>query len=49
MTDQTQSHPTSSTVIDARTFWRVLGQRAVGATIVPIVHPMASRWPIPSA
>jgi flavin reductase (DIM6/NTAB) family NADH-FMN oxidoreductase RutF len=34
MTDQTQSHPTSSTVIDARTFWRVLGQRAVGATIV---------------
>ena len=34
MTDQTQSHPTSSTVIDAKTFWRVLGQRAVGATIV---------------
>jgi len=34
MTDQPQNHPASSKAIDAKTFWRVLGERAVGATIV---------------
>jgi flavin reductase (DIM6/NTAB) family NADH-FMN oxidoreductase RutF len=34
MTDQTQSHRESSKAIDAKAFWRALGERAVGATIV---------------
>jgi flavin reductase (DIM6/NTAB) family NADH-FMN oxidoreductase RutF len=34
MTDQPENHPASSKAIDAKTFWRVLGERAVGATIV---------------
>src|SRR5882762_2283800 len=34
MADQTQNHRASSKAIDAKTFWRVLGERAVVATIV---------------
>ena len=34
MTDLTPNHRASSKAIDAKTFWRVLGERAVGATIV---------------
>jgi flavin reductase (DIM6/NTAB) family NADH-FMN oxidoreductase RutF len=34
MTDATESHRTASKAIDAKMFWRVLGERAVGATIV---------------
>src|SRR6188508_3256125 len=34
MTDATESHRTAPKAIDAKMFWRALGERAVGATIV---------------
>jgi flavin reductase (DIM6/NTAB) family NADH-FMN oxidoreductase RutF len=34
MTSEAQSHGASSKAIDAKMFWRALGERAVGATIV---------------
>ena len=34
MPDRPESQQTSSKTIDAKTFWRTLGERAIGATIV---------------
>jgi hypothetical protein len=34
MTNATKTERPSPNVIDAKTFWRMLGERAIGATIV---------------
>jgi hypothetical protein len=34
MTNATETERPSPKVIDAKTFWRTLGERAIGATIV---------------